>query len=161
MKSQQVQNALINIGGNVIALGKHGDRNWRVGIRHPRNSGAIAALDLEDGWAVGTSGDYQRYFELNGSRYCHILDPRTGYPAQNTLSVTVLIPPSEASGTRSDVVSKPIFISLPEKRSAMATKLGVSHYLVIDSQGHVEISPEMKRRTKWNPNADELIRAPR
>lgn len=161
LKSQRVHNALINIGGNVIALGKHGDRNWRVGIRHPRNSGAIAALDLEDGWAVGTSGDYQRYFELDGMRYCHVLDPRTGYPAQNTLSVTVLIPSGEASGTLSDVVSKPIFISSPEQRSAMANQLGVTHYLVIDAQGNVEISPEMKRLTKWNPNADGLIRAPR
>lgn len=161
LKAQGVQNALINIGGNVIALGKHGERNWRVGIRHPRNTGAIAALDLEDGWAIGTSGDYQRYFELDGVRYCHVLDPRTGYPANNTLSVTVLIPPGESSGTLSDVASKPIFIVAPEQRNAMATQMGITHYLVIDDTGHVEVSREMKRRTQWNPNADELIKTPK
>lgn len=160
LKSQGANNALINIGGNVIALGRHGERNWRVGIRHPRNSGAIAALDLEDGWSVGTSGDYQRYFELDGIRYCHVLDPRIGYPAEHTLSVTVLIPPGESSGTLSDVTSKPIFISKPEQRSTMAAQLGVTHYLVIDDQGHVEISPEMKKLTKWNPDADGLIKTP-
>jgi thiamine biosynthesis lipoprotein len=160
LKSQGADNALINIGGNVIALGRHGERNWRVGIRHPRNSGAIAALDLEDGWAVGTSGDYQRYFELDGMRYCHVLDPRTGYPAQHTLSVTVLIPPGKFSGTLSDVTSKPIFISKPDQRSAMAEQLGVTHYLVIDDKGNVEISPEMKKRTQWNPDADGLINTP-
>lgn len=160
LKSQGVQNALVNIGGNVIALGRHGERNWRVGIRHPRNTGAIAALDLEDGWAIGTSGDYQRYFELNGVRYCHVLDPRTGYPAQHTLSVTVLIPPGESNGTLSDVASKPIFITAPEQRNMMATQMGITHYLVIDDEGHVEISPEMKKRTQWNPNADGLIKTP-
>lgn len=160
LKSQGVKNALVNIGGNVIALGKHGDRNWRVGIRHPRSSGAIAALDLEDGWAIGTSGDYQRYFELDGVRYCHVLDPRSGYPAQNTLSVTVLIPPGVSSGTLSDVTSKPIFISAPEQRYTMATQMNITHYLVIDDQGGVEISPEMKKRTQWNPNADGLIKTP-
>lgn len=160
LKSQGAQNALINIGGNVIALGRHGDRNWRVGIRHPRDTGAIAALDLEDGWAVGTSGDYQRYFELDGMRYCHVLDPRTGYPASNTLSVTVLIPPGESSGTLSDVASKPIFIASPEQRNTMATQMGITHYLVIDDAGNIEISPEMKKRTQWNPNADGLIKTP-
>ncbi len=160
LKAQGANNALINIGGNVIALGRHGERNWRIGIRHPRNSGAIAALDLENGWAVGTSGDYQRYFELDGMRYCHVLDPRTGYPAQHTLSVTVLIPPGKFSGTLSDVTSKPIFISKPDQRSALAEQLGVTHYLVIDDQGHVEISPEMKKRTQWNPDANGLIKTP-
>ncbi|MDZ4097633.1 MAG: FAD:protein FMN transferase, partial [Methylophilaceae bacterium] len=160
LQSQGVKHALINIGGNVIALGKHGERNWRVGVRHPRDAGAIAALDLEDGWAVGTSGDYQRYFELDGMRYCHVLDPRTGYPAQHTLSATVLIPPGASSGTLSDVASKPIFIAAPEQRSAMAAQMNITHYLVIDDEGHVEISPEMKKRTQWNPNADGLIKTP-
>ncbi len=161
LQSQGVKHALVNIGGNVIALGKHGERNWRVGIRHPRDSGAIAALDLGDGWAIGTSGDYQRYFELNGIRYCHVLDPRTGYPAQHTLSVTVLIPPGASSGTLSDVASKPIFIVAPEQRNAIATQMNITHYLVIDDEGHVEISSDMKKRTQWNPNADGLIKTPR
>ncbi|HEY0675755.1 MAG TPA: FAD:protein FMN transferase, partial [Immundisolibacter sp.] len=82
LRAQGIRNALVNIGGNVIALGAHGKRPWRVGIQHPRKPGALAALDLHDGEAIGTSGDYQRYFIADDVRYCHLIDPRSGYPAQ-------------------------------------------------------------------------------
>jgi hypothetical protein len=72
---------LINIGGNIMALGSKGGQAWKVGIQHPRRAGALAMLELHDGEAIGTSGDYQRYFELDGKRYCHLIDPRTGWPA--------------------------------------------------------------------------------
>jgi thiamine biosynthesis lipoprotein len=112
LHKEHVKNALVNIGGNIISIGQHGDQPWRVGIQHPRAPRAIATLDLPDGWAIGTSGDYQRYFMLGGKRYCHIIDPRTGYPAQHTQSVTVLVAPQPLNQTQagvlSDVVSKPI-----------------------------------------------------
>ena len=154
LKAQGANNALINIGGNVIALGSHGERNWHVGIQHPRKPGAIASLDLEDGWAIGTSGDYQRYFELEGKRYCHVLDPRNGFPAQHTQAVTVLLPPGELSGTLSDVVSKPIFISNDGQRSAMAKKLGVENFMVIDDAGNIAASPAMQQRLKWKNDVE-------
>lgn len=93
LKAQGVTNALINIGGNVLALGSKGGQPWRVGIQHPRSGQPLAALDLRDGEAIGTSGDYQRFFEIDGRRYCHLLDPRTGQPATTAQSVTVLISP--------------------------------------------------------------------
>jgi len=64
LRKQGIRNALVNIGGNVLALGQHGKRPWRVGIQHPRKPGALATLELRDGEAIGTSGDYQRYFML-------------------------------------------------------------------------------------------------
>ncbi len=95
-KARGIGNALINIGGNVLALGKKGDQPWRVGIRHPRPEQAggapLATLELRDGEAIGTSGDYQRFFELDGRRYCHLIDPRSGAPATGTQALTVLIP---------------------------------------------------------------------
>ena len=90
MHKQGIRNALINIGGNILALGQHGDRPWRVGIQHPRKSGALATLDLHDGEAIGTSGDYQRYFMVGNVRYCHLIDPRSGYPVQGVQAVTIL-----------------------------------------------------------------------
>ena len=63
LRENGVANALINIGGNVMALGKKGDQPWRIGIQHPRTPAPLATLPLYDGEAVGTSGDYQRYFE--------------------------------------------------------------------------------------------------
>ena len=61
-----IKNVLINIGGNIMAIGQHGNKPWRVGIQDPRGSQAIAKLDLPDGWVIGTSGDYQRYFINDG-----------------------------------------------------------------------------------------------
>ena len=149
LRKQGVKNALVNIGGNIIALGKHGDKAWRVGIQHPRQPNAIAVLDLPSGWAIGTSGDYQRYFELGGKRYCHIIDPATGYPVQNMQAVTVLITPQANAGVLSDVASKPIFIAAPENRSAAAKAMQVENYLVIESQNKILVSAPMAKRITW------------
>jgi len=149
LRKQGINNALINIGGNIIALGKHGEKPWRVGIQHPRKPNAIAMLDLESGWAIGTSGDYQRYFELNGKRYCHIIDPATGYPAKGVQAVTVLIPPQINAGTLSDVASKPIFIAKPEIRAEAAKTMGVENFLVIESADKISVSAAMAKHITW------------
>ena len=158
LRKQGIKNALINIGGNVIALGKHGESAWRVGIQHPRQPTAIASIDLKDGWAVGTSGDYQRYFMLNGQRYHHIIDPRTGYPPQHTQSVTVLVPPQppthSQAGVLSDVASKPIFIESPENKNLAAQALGIENFMVIDAQSQIFVSKNMVTKIHWlSPNA--------
>ena len=144
-----VKNALINIGGNIIALGKHGDKLWRVGIQHPRKPNAIAVLNLESGWAIGTSGDYQRYFDLNGKRYCHIINPATGYPVQGTQAVTVLIPPQANAGVMSDVASKPIFIANADSRAEAAKSMGVDNFLIIESTDKIWVSSAMAKRIAW------------
>ncbi len=149
LRKHGVKNALINIGGNIIALGKRGDKPWHVGIQHPRQPNAIATIDLESGWAIGTSGDYQRYFELNGQRYCHIIDPATGYPVKNVQSVTVLIPPQLNAGTLSDVASKPIFIAKPNQRAQAAKDMGVDNYLIIESDTKIVMSAAMAKRIQW------------
>lgn len=149
LHEQGVKNALVNIGGNIIALGKHGDNAWRVGIQHPRKPNAIATLELESGWAIGTSGDYQRYFELNGKRYCHIIDPKSGHPVQGVQAVTVLISPQHNAGTLSDVASKPIFIAKPDARAEAAKAMGVESFLIIESANKIFVSPAMSKRIKW------------
>ncbi|NOT17707.1 MAG: FAD:protein FMN transferase [Sulfuriferula sp.] len=152
LRSQGIKNALINIGGNIMAIGQHGDRPWRVGIQHPRKPSPIALLDLRDGEAVGTSGDYQRYFELGGKRYCHIIDPHTGWPAQGVQAVTVLIPPSTHAGTLSDVASKPIFIAGVAGWQAAAQKMGVQDVMLIDAAGKVYMTDAMKKRLNFKLN---------
>lgn len=149
LRQHQVKNALINIGGNIIALGQHGKKPWRVGIQHPRKPAAIATLDLADGWAIGTSGDYQRYFIMDGKRYCHIIDPRTGYPVQHTQAVTVLIEPQPNTGVLSDVASKPIFIEKPENKAKAASLLGIKHYMVIDQTSKIWITKTMAQKIDW------------
>lgn len=163
LKQEGIEHALINIGGNVMALGtKGGIKNgapWRVGIQHPRphlvGGGPLATLELRDGEAIGTSGDYHRYFEVNGKRYAHLIDPRTGYPATSTQALTLLIEPGVLAGMRSDALSKPLFIA-GENWLAMAAKLGVKAVLRVDSGGKVEITPALEARLKFE-TADTLI----
>jgi thiamine biosynthesis lipoprotein len=147
LKAHGIGNALVNIGGNVFALGQHGDRPWRVGIQHPRKPGTLATLDLHDGEAIGTSGDYQRYFEAGRHRYCHLIDPRTGWPASAMQSVTILVS-GEHAGTRSDALSKPLFIDGAARLADHAARLGVADYLAVDSAGQILASPAMKARLR-------------
>src|SRR3546814_7536687 len=69
-----VKAALINVGGNILAVGQPGERPWRVGIQDPRREGTVAQIALHDGEAIGTSGDYRRYFPHDGERRPHIID---------------------------------------------------------------------------------------
>jgi FAD:protein FMN transferase len=148
MKREGVNHALINIGGNILALGKKGGQAWKVGIQHPRQAGALAMLELHDGEAIGTSGDYQRYFEFDGKRYCHLIDPRTGWPADQAQAVTVIARGAHA-GTLSDVASKPLFIAGPSDWRRLADKMGIVEALFITVDGQVDTLPAMQHRLIW------------
>lgn len=146
LRGMGVRNALINIGGNVMALGDKGGRPWRVGIQHPRAAAPLATLDLRDGEAIGTSGDYQRYFELDGRRYCHLLDPRSGRPATGTQAVTVLIAPRPGAGALSDAASKPLFIAGAAEWRGLARRLGADQALRIDGGGVMHVTAGFRER---------------
>ncbi|MEW6133989.1 MAG: FAD:protein FMN transferase [Pseudomonadota bacterium] len=148
LKRQGIRNALVNIGGNVLALGAHGGRPWKVGIQHPRKAGVIATLELRDGEAIGTSGDYQRYFEADGRRYCHLIDPRSGRPASGMQSVTLLVF-GDRAGTRSDVLSKPLFIAGPQALAEMAAQAKLDRVLAVLADGSVLVTPALRERLQW------------
>src|SRR3989339_107137 len=147
-KQRGVRHALINIGGNILALGQHGKRAWRVGIQHPRKSGALATLELHDGEAIGTSGDYQRYFESGGKRYCHLIDPRSGYPVQGVQAVTVLTRGARA-GVLSDVASKPLFIAGTSGWRAAARQMGLSAAVLVEAQGVIHLTAALQKRLEF------------
>ena len=150
LRSEGIHDALVNIGGNIMAFGRHGTRAWRVGIQDPRQPRALATLELHDGEAIGTSGDYQRYFDLAGHRYCHIINPVTGWPAQGVEAVTVLIPPGPRAGVLSDVASKPPFIAGVSGWESAARRMGVTAAMLIDDRGRVYMTPEMRKRLRFN-----------
>jgi len=149
LRSQGIDNALINIGGNVMALGSKHGRRWRVGIQHPRQPGPMATVELADGEAIGTSGDYQRFFEVDGKRYPHLLDPRTGYPVDHTQAITVLIPAGAKAGTLSDAASKPIFIAGPDGWREMAKKMEIGLVLRVDRDGRVFATELLNQRLEF------------
>jgi thiamine biosynthesis lipoprotein len=159
LRAQGIQNALINIGGNVMALGsKHGEP-WRVGIQHPRQPGALATLQLHDGEAIGTSGDYQRYFELDGKRYCHLLDPRSAMPVTHTQSLTVLVSPRPQAGMLSDAASKPLFIAGRADWPRLARRMAVAEVLRVDADGRLQVTRSLAARLKFEPGvpAPEIV----
>jgi thiamine biosynthesis lipoprotein len=160
LRAHGIQNALINIGGNILALGSKGGVPWRVGIAHPRPERVggvpLAALDLHDGEAIGTSGDYHRFFEVEGKRYFHLLDPRTGRPAFGTMAVTVLVSPGRDTGARSDALSKPLFIA-GKDWPALAKKMNLPTVLRVADDGSLELSPAMKARLSMEATDTRIV----
>ena len=146
LQEQGIKNIIINAGGDLKAIGQHPDkRAWSVGIKHPRQKDAIlAGLDVMSGESVFTSGDYERFFIHDGKRYHHIIDPRTGYPADKAQSVTVIT----SSATLADAASTALFIAGPEQWPAIAKAMHVEHVLFIDAEGRAEATPEMLKRLK-------------
>ncbi len=150
LRSAGIDNALINVGGNILALGHVGDRPWRVGIQDPRREGTVAQIDLHDGEAIGTSGDYRRYFMQGGKRRSHIIDPRNGQSVDLVASVTIIIRGGDDAGLRSDGYSKPLFVIGPARWQAMAARLGLAEVLLIDTRGNVDMTEAMRTRLDAN-----------
>ncbi|OGB24927.1 MAG: thiamine biosynthesis protein ApbE [Burkholderiales bacterium RIFCSPLOWO2_02_FULL_57_36] len=146
LRAEGVKAALINVGGNMLAIGRPGDRPWTVGIQDPRGEGSIAVMELHDNEAIGTSGDYQRYFMKDGKRRPHIIDPRTGESTDLVASVTVVTSGGSDAGTRSDGHSKPLFLAGPQHWRAMAERLGLQEVMLIDTDRNVEMTPAMRKR---------------
>ena len=120
---KRVKSAFVNLGGNVMVHGKKPDKSlWTIGIQDPRKGRdeVMATIQLEDKTVV-SSGDYERYFEKNGKRYHHILNSKTGYPAESGLISTSIIGPSS---TDSDGLSTSTFLLGPEKGMELVKKLG-------------------------------------
>jgi len=107
LESCGVTSAIVDAGGNFRAIGAPRNRDrWQIGIRHPlRHDEIIARLPISEG-AAATSGGYERFFEVEGKRYCHIMDPRTGQPVQAILSATVLA----KSAMAADALSTSVFV---------------------------------------------------
>jgi thiamine biosynthesis lipoprotein len=99
LQAAGARHGFVDLGGDLRGVGGAPDGTpWRVGIRHPRVAGALlGSIELTTG-AVATSGDYERFFEAEGRRYSHILDPRTGWPAQHWQCVSVSAPACVAAG---------------------------------------------------------------
>ncbi len=122
--------ALVNAGGEIRAA----DGEWLIGIQHPRlPDRLIGKIKLEKGMAVATSGDYQHFFEQNGVRYHHILDPMTGFPAANAQSVTILAPECTAA----DALATAVFVLGPERGMELVERLANTEAIIVNGAGEI------------------------
>ncbi|KAB7624469.1 FAD:protein FMN transferase [Alkalilimnicola sp. S0819] len=137
--------AIVNAGGDLCTLGRPAKRDWRIGIRHPRESGVLAAVRLQPGECIFTSGDYERYFQHQGRRYHHLLDPRSGEPARGAQSLTVIT----EQGTLADAAATALFVAGPTQWPRLAARLGIERVLLMDNQGRARLSPAMAERLRF------------
>ncbi|HQG32495.1 MAG TPA: FAD:protein FMN transferase [Deltaproteobacteria bacterium] len=135
MKACGIRTGLIDVGGEVSAFG---DRVWRIGLKNPRGEGVFAVIPIKNR-AVATSGDYERFFMENGLRYCHILDPSTGMPAQIGMSSTVIAD----TCTQANAWAVALFVSGPEKLGPVLEKKGMD-WIFVDSRGRIHASRAMR-----------------
>lgn len=128
-----ISNGFINAGGDLYCWGKNPDnQDWNVGIKHPRKSGYFGKLSISQ-LGVATTGDYQRYFVVDGIRYHHVFNPRTGYPAQGKQSVTVCGPETLLC----DALSTAMFVCQePEKILEKYPDYGA---IIVDSDGNLTL----------------------
>jgi len=111
LQRHNISSALLNAGGDIRCIGTKPDGTpWRIGIQHPRESGILGVVQLED-MAVATSGDYERFFFQDNIRFHHIFTPHTGNPARGCQSVTILAKTAEAA----DVFATAMFIMGAER----------------------------------------------
>ncbi len=137
-----IDNAILNAGGDLRAIGRRGDRPWRIAIRGADGKGVVGSVEVDGDESVFTSGDYERNFTWEGKRYHHIIDPRSGYPATGTASITVI----HSDAVTADAAATALFIAGPEQWYEVALAMKIGYVLLIDSDGTLHMNPAMQRR---------------
>jgi thiamine biosynthesis lipoprotein len=140
-----ISSAYSNLGGNVVTLGVKPDGSpWQIGIQHPRRENGLLGSVSVVNQAVVTSGDYQRYFaDHEGKRHHHILDPRTGYPAESGLiSVSIVSDKSLAA----DALSTILFVAGMEKGLEFLKSFPQTEAILVDADLHVYITQGLRTR---------------
>jgi len=129
LKKLGINEALINAGGEISVIGN----NWIVGIQHPRETNSIIKKIKLDGFTVATSGDYEQYFAVDGNRYHHMLDPKTGYPSKGLQSVTII----NKSNSIADALATAVFVMGKENGTKLIETLDDTEAMIIDDKGKI------------------------
>lgn len=128
-----VEHGLVDAGGDLKALGRHFDEPWDIAIRHPRRAGDVMAVVPVSNACVVTSGDYERFAEVDGVRYHHILDPRTGRPSTGAMSATVVGPDAAVC----DALATALCVMGPEQGLPLIERSGAYQAICVDMDGEV------------------------
>ncbi|HOJ92771.1 MAG TPA: FAD:protein FMN transferase [Dictyoglomaceae bacterium] len=135
-KKYSLTRGIFDIGGTIAVFGKPLEgESWGINIRHPREDGFLGKVLIKEG-VVATSGDYERFFIKDGKRYCHIFNPKTGYPEGDLMSVSVI----SQSGTEADILSTTFFAAGKEAVTLWREKFSNVGLILMYSDGKLWIS---------------------
>lgn len=143
LEEQDVKGAVFSLGGNVLTFGQNSKgKKWSVAVTDPKDKNSfVKTVEREGNLAFVTSGDYQRYFEQNGEKYHHILDPKTGYPSKGELSSVTVI---SKSGFYADGLSTALFVAGEQKAPEFAKNTDAFEAIYITSDGEVSEQSYLK-----------------
>lgn len=151
LKMLGIKHAIVDGGGDLRVLGNHVQRPWRMGIRNPKwkegdanSERAIIQVELRDGQALFTSGNYERKFAYEGKLYHHLLDPFTGYPVNDFSSVSVIT----NNGAEADAAATALFVAGKAHWRDVAKALNIKQFVLIDNDNNIIISKAMSERSR-------------
>lgn len=156
-KEEGVESAIATLGGNVMTVGsKTGGESWVIAVEDPEDTSSYAGyIKIKDEFAV-TSGGYQRYFEEDGKKYIHIMDPSTGYPVDNDLSSVTII---SDSGTEADALSTALYVmGLDGAENFWRTSDLDFGIILIDTSGNIYVSEDIADRFWVDSGSFETIK---
>ncbi|MGX5201657.1 FAD:protein FMN transferase [Aliikangiella sp. IMCC44632] len=134
-----IQNAFVNAGGDSRIIGRKNSRLWYIGIKHPRNPDKLLANMPLENVALSTSGDYERFFELEGKRYHHIIDPKTGDSAREIQSATIIADDSITA----DALSTSVFVLGVKEGMALVNAMPNVSAIIVNNKGKLLLSKDL------------------
>jgi len=152
LRQMGIHNAIVNAGGDLRAIGRHGNRPWRVAVRKP-GGGSIGSIQVRGDESIFTSGNYERFRQDSTERYPHILDPGTGWPAKDIASVTIITD----EGLLADAAATALVVAGLEDWPQVAKALDLDQVAVVDGNGTVYLTVEMEQRIQFIGDAEIVI----
>lgn len=141
MIEEGAYSGVVNAGGDLIAWGRKIDNSdWNVGIQDPENKNKILMSIPISNQSVVTSGNYERYFEYKGKRYCHIINPKTGWPVENLSSVTIISKNAELA----DALATTVFVLGRNKGLKLINQLQEVDAIIVDDENKIHFSNNIK-----------------
>ncbi len=151
-KSNGIHDALLDTGGDIVALGQTETRPWRIAIQNPFAEGALATLDVVPSSAVFTSGSYRKQFTYQGTRYSHVINPRSGWPSQGLVSATVV----STNALLADAAATALLAAGMSDAPQVAAHMGLADVLIVDEHGGLHASPALAPRLNLVNTAQPL-----
>lgn len=151
IRAGKVKGAIVACAGDIQVIGQNNGKPWRTGIKDPRGNSVIGTLDMYDGEAVSTSGDYERFRIVNGKRFHHIIDPSTGYPSDSGLiSVSVF----SNDPVMCDAYSTAFFVLGQEKTLRLLKDMKNLSVVLVTSDMKIYVSESLRGRISFRPDLD-------